>query len=118
AELLHEWNQLARHVGEGHEERREHDTRYGKDDADPVGGEPGPEPASHPEQEHEQQPGNDRGDGNRQVDQGDEQALAPEFELGDRPCRRQAKTVFTGTTTRAVRSVRRMAAWVSGSANV
>ena len=27
------------------------------------------------------------------------------------------KAVFAGTTTRAVRSVRRMAAWLSGSAN-
>ena len=47
--------------------------------------EPGPEPALEPEQQHEHQARDHRRHRERQVDQRDEEALAAELELGDRP---------------------------------
>ena len=46
-----------------------------------------PNQPSHAEEQHEEHPRDDRRDGDRQVDQGDEQTLAAELEFRDRPCR-------------------------------
>jgi hypothetical protein len=48
---------------------------------------PVPEIALRAEQEHEDQPGDDRRHRERQIDYRDQQALAPEVVLGDRPRR-------------------------------
>ena len=51
----------------------------------------GPEQALHAEEQHEDQARDDRRNGERQVDQRDQQALAHEIELGDRPGRGDAE---------------------------
>ena len=51
----------------------------------------GAEPALRAEQQHEDQARDHRRDRERQVDQRDQQALAAEVELGDRPGRRDAE---------------------------
>jgi hypothetical protein len=70
---------------------------------------PGPEPALRAEEQHEDQAGDDRRDGEGQVDQRDQQALAAELELGDRPGRATPKTRLSGTAIAAVSSVSRIA---------
>ena len=56
-----------------------------------MGLQPGPEPALGAEQEDVDQAGDHRRDGEWQVDQGDQQALAREIEFGDGPGRGQAE---------------------------
>ena len=58
---------------------------HGEDDLDVVRLEPGAEQALRAEQQHVDQAGDHRRDRERQVDQRDQEALAPELELGDRP---------------------------------
>ncbi len=81
----HEWNQFARDEREGHEHGREHDAREREDDLDVVRLEERPEIALGAEQQHEDEAGDDGGDRERQVDHRDQQALARELILGERP---------------------------------
>src|SRR5579862_7524566 len=67
----------------------EHDAGKREDDADVVRLQPYPEPAVQAEQQHEDHARDHRRDRQRQVDERDEDALAAEFELGDRPGRRE-----------------------------
>ncbi len=64
---------------------------HGEDDLDVVRREPRPEPALGAEQQHVDQAGDHRRDRERQVDQRDQEALAGELELGDRPGRGEAE---------------------------
>ena len=64
---------------------------HGEDDLDVVRREPRPEPALQAEQQHVDQAGDHRRHRERQVDQRDQQALAAELELGDRPGRGDAE---------------------------
>jgi hypothetical protein len=94
--LLHERYQLACHVGKRHEDGGEHDARHREHDLDVALLQPGPEPAVGAEQHDEDEAGDDRRDRKRQVDQCDEQALAAELELRDRPGRADAEDRVDG----------------------
>ena len=88
---LHQRDQLAGDEREGDEDRREDDARQGEDDLQVVVAQPGAEPALQAEHQHEDQAGDHRADRERQVDQGEQQVLAAEVELGDRPRRGEAE---------------------------
>ena len=88
---LHQRNQLAGEEGKGDEKRRQQDPRPGENHLDVVGPQPGAQVTGRPQQDHEDQPGDDRRHGEGQIDQGDEQVLADEFELGDGPGRGHAE---------------------------
>ena len=83
--LLHQRDQLARDERERDEDRRQHDARHGEDDLEAVALQPRPEIALGAEQDHVDQAGDDGRDRERQVDQRDQERLAAELELGDRP---------------------------------
>ena len=89
--LLHDRDQLARDEGEGDEDRGEHDAGHGEDDLDVVRLQPGTEEALRAEEEHVDQAGGHRRDREGQIDQRDQEALALELELGDRPGRGDAE---------------------------
>ena len=94
--LGHQRDQLAGDEREGDEDRGQHDAGHGEDDLEVVRTEPGSEPALRPEQQHVDQARDHRADRERQVDQGDQQALALELELGDRPGGAQAEDQVGG----------------------
>ena len=83
--LLHDRDQLAGDEGEGDEDRREHDAGHGEDDLDAVRLQERAEEALRAEEQHVDQARGHRRDRERQVDQRDQEALALELELGDRP---------------------------------
>ena len=89
--LLHERDELAGDERERHEDRGEHDARQREDDLQSVGPEPGPEQALRAEQQHVDEARHHRRDREGQVDQRDEEALAAELELRDRPGGRDAE---------------------------
>src|SRR3569623_1774456 len=89
--LFHERYQLARDERKCAEDRRQHHAGHGEDELAVVLLQPGSEPALQAEQQHIDFflfYGVHR---ERQIDEGDEQALAAEFELGDGPGRREAE---------------------------
>ncbi len=88
---LHQRNQLARHEREGDEHGGQHDARHGKDDLEIVRGQRRPEPSLRTEQQHVDQPRDDRRHRERQIDQRQQQVLAAKLELGDGPRRRHAE---------------------------
>ncbi len=96
ADLLHQRNQLARHVGERHQHGGQNDSGHGEDDADIVVLQPRPEPAPQAEYEHVDHARDHGRDRQRQVDEGNQKALAREFELGDRPGGRQPENRIQG----------------------
>ena len=83
----HQRQQLARDERKRDEDRRQHDARHGEDDLDVVGRQPRSEQSLGAEEQHVRQPGHDRRDRERQIDQRDQQALAGELELADGPRR-------------------------------
>ena len=89
--LLHQRDQLAGDEGKGDEHRREHDAGHGEDDLDAV--RPSARRRTGPARRRaaRRQAGDHRRDREGQVDQGDQQALAAEVELGDRPGRGDAE---------------------------
>src|SRR5256885_2074748 len=78
-------DELARDKGEGDEEGDQHHAGEGEDDLDTVRFEEGSEEPAAAEEEDEDEPGDDGGDGEGDVDDGFEQGLATEVELGDGP---------------------------------
>ena len=86
-ELLHDRDELARDERAGHEHRRQRHAGNREDDLDLMRGEPGSEQPLRAEHQHEDQAAHHRRHGERQVDQGDERALAGKLEFGDRPGR-------------------------------
>lgn len=82
---LHQRDQFAGDEGEGHEHRGQHDAGRGEQDLDVVRLQPRAEPAVGAEQQHQHEAGDDRRDRERQVDEGQEEPLAAELELGHRP---------------------------------
>ncbi len=88
---LHQRDQLARDERKGDEHRRQHDARHGEDDLEVVLAQPRPEPALQAEDQHVDQARDHRRHRERQVDQRDQQVLAAEAELGDRPGRGHAE---------------------------
>ena len=82
---LHHGQQFAGDERERHERRRQHDARHGEDDLDLMRVQPAAQGAELAQQQHEDQPGDDRRDGEGQVNQRQQEVLAPELELGDGP---------------------------------
>src|SRR5882724_273319 len=83
--LLHERDQLAGDEREGDEDGGQHDAGQREDDLDVVGLEPGADPAMQAEHQDVDHAGDDGRDRERQIDQGQQQMLAAELELGDAP---------------------------------
>src|SRR5678815_218930 len=77
---LHQRNQLAGDEREGDEDRRDDDAGQREDDLQVVVAQPFAEPALEAEDEDEDQPGDDRADRERQVDEGQQQVLATKVE--------------------------------------
>ena len=88
---LHERDQLARDEREGDEHRRQHDAGHREEHVHVVRGEACTEPALQAEDEHVDQARDHRRHRERQVDERDQQRLAAEIELGDRPGRGDAE---------------------------
>ena len=88
---LHERNQLTRHERKSDENGRQHNAWHGKDDLEVVVRQIRSEPSLRTEQQHVDQARNDRRNGERQVDQREQQVLAAKLELGDGPRCRHAK---------------------------
>jgi len=82
---LHERDEFAGDEGEGDEGRGEHDAGCGKNDLEVVLDEPGPDPALGAEDQHVDQAGDHRGDGEGQIDQREQHAFPWKLELGDGP---------------------------------
>ncbi len=83
--LLHQRDQLTGDEGEGDEQGGQHDARQREDDMDVMGPQPRAEPALQPEHQHVDQAGDHRRHREGQIDDGGQQALAPEVELRDAP---------------------------------
>ncbi|MND94044.1 hypothetical protein D3C80_862480 [compost metagenome] len=83
--LLHQRDQLARHIGQGDKDGRQDDGDRGEHDLQPGRVQPGREPARSAEQQNPDQAGNNRRHRQRQVDQSHQQGLADEVEAGDAP---------------------------------
>jgi hypothetical protein len=91
ADRLHQRDQLAGDEREGDEGRRQDQPRGGEDDLDVVLAQPGPEHALGAEEEHEDQAGDHRRDGERQIDHRRQQRAARKAEARDRPGGREAE---------------------------
>src|SRR5512135_740335 len=78
AELAQDRHDLADDERQRDEGRRQEHAGPGVDDADPGRAQPGPEPPMRAIEDDEHQPGDDRRDGERQVDQAIGQRFAPE----------------------------------------
>ena len=90
--LLHQRDQLPRDEGKGHEDRAEDDARRGEDDLRcRARMSHGPNQPYDAVEQHVDEPADHRRDRERQVDQRDEELLAAELELGDRPRRRESE---------------------------
>jgi hypothetical protein len=87
----HDREHLTRHQREGDEGRGDDDTGYGEDDLDVVSGQQRAEHTLRAEQQHEDQPGNDGRHAERQIDERDQRALAPEVVTRHEPGRRDTK---------------------------
>ncbi|MNZ59213.1 hypothetical protein D3C78_772430 [compost metagenome] len=83
--LLHQRDQLTGNEGHGDEDGRQHDARQSEDDLDIVVLQPRPEKALGAEHQHVDQAGDHRRYRERQVDQGDQDALATEGVLAHAP---------------------------------
>ena len=76
--------------------------------------EPAPEPAFPPVEQEEREPDDDRGEGERKVDEGVQQALAAELLAHDREAQTIPNTVFTGTAMAVMIKASLNALMVSG----
>ncbi|MNT58625.1 hypothetical protein D3C72_1960730 [compost metagenome] len=83
--LLHQRDQLAGDEGHGDEQGGQHDAGHGEDDLDVAVLQPLAEEALGAEQQHVDQAGDHRRHRERQIDQGDQQALAAELVLAHAP---------------------------------
>ena len=108
-------NDLARDERHRHEDRRQDDAGHREDDPDVMLDQPRAEQAPPAEQQDEDQPGDHRRHGKRQVDQRRQEVLAAEIEPRDRPRGADPEDGLDGTATAAVSSVSRSAESVSGS---
>src|SRR5690606_32680664 len=81
AQLLHHRHELPGHERHGHEERGQHDAGHGEHDLDAARLQEGPKVALRAEQQEVDDTGDDGRDGERQVDERDEERLAAELEL-------------------------------------
>src|SRR3954470_14759611 len=88
---FHEGDELACDEGQRDEERRERDAWHREDDLHAVRRKPGAKQALQTEEQHVDEPRDDRRDGKGQVDERQQRALAPELELSDRPGGCEAK---------------------------
>ena len=84
---LHERDQFPRHEGEGDEDGGQDDPRHGEEDLDVMLRQPRSQPPLEPEDEHIDQTRDHRGDGEGEIDEGDEETLPRKTELGDGPGR-------------------------------
>ena len=83
---VHQRDQLARDERKGDEDRRQHDAGHGEDDLDVMRAASDRAEHSPARRTTARRPaGHDRRHRERQIDQRDQQALAAEIELGDRP---------------------------------
>ncbi|MCY1240285.1 hypothetical protein D9M72_531240 [compost metagenome] len=83
--FLHQRDQFAGDEGEGDEDGRQDDAGHGEDDLDVTVLQPLAEVALGAEQQHVDQTGDHRRHGERQVDQGHQQALAAKLVLAHAP---------------------------------
>ena len=102
--LLHQRDQLAGHEGKGHEDGGQHDAGHGEDDLHVMGGKPRAEPALQAEQQDVDQAGDHRRNGEGQVDQREQHALAREVELAIAHDAASPNTTLSGTAIAAVSS--------------
>ena len=83
--FLHQRNQFAGDEGKGHEHGCQHEACYREDHLDAHRIQPRTQVTLRAEEQHVDEAGDHGRDRERQVDQGDEQALAAKLELGNRP---------------------------------
>jgi hypothetical protein len=88
---VHQRDQLAGDERQGNEQRRKGDPGHRENDVDAVRGEPAAEQSLQPKQQDEYQPRHDRRDREWQINQGQQQVLTRELELGDGPSGRQSE---------------------------
>jgi hypothetical protein len=111
---FHQRNQFTGDERESDEDRRQHDARHGEDDLDVVCLQPGAEPALRAEHQHVDQARDHRRHRKRQVDQGDQQALAGNSNLAIAHEAATPNTRFSGTAISATSRVSLIADRASG----